>query len=82
MPGRKEGRKIYNKTYVNIRTFPYNISQNLIGHGVFTLTHSCKTLSQVYVKLDRRMIYLLLPRPVSKALSKLYLKIVTCFSPS
>ena len=39
---RKEGRKTYYKTYVNIRTFPYNISQNLIGYGVFTLTHSCK----------------------------------------
>ena len=65
-----------------MRTFPYNISQNLIGYGVFTLTHSCKTLSQVYVKLDQCMIYLLLLRPVSKALSKLYLKIVTCFSPS
>ena len=66
---RKEGRKTYYKTYVNIRTFPYNISQNLIGYGVFTLTHSCKRLSQVYVKLDQHMIYLLLLRPVSKALS-------------
>ena len=28
---RKEGRKTYYKTYINIRTFPYNISQNLIG---------------------------------------------------
>ena len=42
---RKEGRKTYYKTYVNICTFPYNISQNLIGYGVFTLTHSCKTLN-------------------------------------
>ena len=37
---RKEETKTYYKTYVNIRTFPYNISQNLIGYGVFTLTHS------------------------------------------
>ena len=39
---RVQGRKEENK---NIHTFPYNISQNLIGYGVFTLTHSCKTLS-------------------------------------
>ena len=39
---RKEEKKTYYKTCVNIRTFHYNISQNLIGYGVFTLTHSWK----------------------------------------
>ena len=39
---RVQGRKEENK---NIHTFPYNISQNLIGYGVFTLTHSCKALN-------------------------------------
>ena len=28
-------KRTYYKTYVLIRTFPYNISQNLIGYGVF-----------------------------------------------
>ena len=33
------------QTYVHIRTFAYNISQNLIAYGVFTLTQICKKLS-------------------------------------
>lgn len=30
------------KTIQNLRTFPYNIRQKLIGYGVFTLPQSCK----------------------------------------
>ena len=37
---RKEERKTYYKRCINIRTFHYNISHNLIGYGVFFLTHS------------------------------------------
>jgi len=39
-------------TYIHIHTFPYDINQNLIGYGVFILTEICKTLSELYVKLD------------------------------
>ena len=35
MPRAQRRKRTYYKTYVLIRTFPYNISQNLIGYGVF-----------------------------------------------
>lgn len=44
-PKSAKKEKPYYNTYANIRAFPYDTSQNLIGHGVFTLTQSCMTLS-------------------------------------
>ena len=35
IPRTQRREKTYYKTYVLIRTFPYNISQNLIGYRVF-----------------------------------------------
>ena len=35
MPRAQRRKRTYYKTYVLICTFPYNISQNLIGYGVF-----------------------------------------------
>ena len=35
MPRAQRRKRTYYKTYVLIRTVPYNISQNLIGYGVF-----------------------------------------------
>ena len=34
------------KKHVHIHTFPYNISQNLTGYGVFTLAQSYKMYVQ------------------------------------
>ena len=45
--GPKSANEKKHKTYVHLRTFPYKISQNLVGYGVFTLAQSYK----VYVKI-------------------------------
>ena len=55
--GAKKGReKTYYKTYVNVHThavytFPYNISQNLIGHGIFR-KHSSLSKTQTCENIE------------------------------
>ena len=53
--GPKSTKEKKNKTYAHTRTFPYNISQNLIGYGVFTLAQSYKMYVKIKYLLSKKV---------------------------
>ena len=53
--GPKNAKEKKHKTYVHIRIFPYKISQNLVGYGVFTLAQSYKMPVQIKYLLSKKV---------------------------